>query len=310
LYRLALAPLAVVLAHFFGFAFAHVAVPLQAARNPMHAATEEQGPLLPAYASYLSRAARWDLGVMPGRDETPLAQALGEAALRSLGLAALALAFSILAGFALGLAAVRREPPRVASWLTVTAALGLAMPGVFLGSLLISAIFLYLIWGPGPPPPLPIQGFGWDSHLVLPALVLTARPTVQIAQVTAGLLAGELEKPYVTAARARGVPWGRIVRRHALRNVAAPAVQAVSGSLRLLVAELIVVERLFAWPGLGAIVAATFIPARVSTAPEAALFLHPPVVAAAVALLALLFLAADGLAALAARAADPRVRAG
>lgn len=309
LYRLALIPLAVALAHFFGFAYAHVALPLQAARNPLVAEDVAQGPLLPAYAAHLDRLARMDLGPLPGR-EVPLGQALAEAALRSLGLLALALAVSTALGVGLGLRAVRRDPPGVAPWLTLTAAAGLAMPGVFLGSLLITGVFAYLIWGPGPPPPLPIQGFGWDRHLVLPTIVLAARPTVQIAQVTAGLLAGELGQPYIAAARARGVAWPRVVRRHALRNVAAPLVQTVSGSLRLLVAELIVVERLFAWPGLGALIASAFIPARVSTAPEAPLFLNPPVVAAALALLALLFVAADGAAALAARAADPRLRTG
>jgi len=309
LYRIALVPIAVVLAHFFGFAFAHTAVPLQAARNPLYASGSEQQPLLAAYADYAAQALRLELGPLPGR-EVPLGAALAEAAVNSLGLVAIALVLSIVVGAGLALRGVATDPPRVAPWLTVTTALGLAMPGVFLGSLLISAMFVYLLWGGRPPPPLPIQGFGWDAHLVLPVIVLAARPTVQIAQVTAGLLVDELGKPYVMAARSRGVPWRRVVRRHVLRNVAAPAVQAVAGSLRLLVAELIVVERLFAWPGLGSMIAAAFIPARVSTAPEAALFLYPPVVGAALALLALLFVIVDGLASVSARAADPRLRAG
>jgi ABC-type dipeptide/oligopeptide/nickel transport system permease component len=47
---------------------------------------------------------------------------------------------------------------------------------------------------------LPLTGFGWDSHLIMPALVLITRPTVQIAQATAGLLSDELGKQYVVAA--------------------------------------------------------------------------------------------------------------
>lgn len=143
LYRLALVPLAVVLAHFFGFAFAHVTVPLHAARNPMYASGEEPEALLPAYSAYLARAAQRDLGTLPGPShDVPLGQAVAAAALRSLGLAALALALSVALGFTLGLRAVRAEPPRVAPWLTVTASVGLAMPGVFMGSLVITAIFI------------------------------------------------------------------------------------------------------------------------------------------------------------------------
>jgi ABC-type dipeptide/oligopeptide/nickel transport system permease component len=306
--RIALVPVAVLAAHFFGFAFAHIAVPLQAARNPLYAGGEELGPLLPAYGEYLARAALLDFGTFPGR-EAPLGQVVAEAARNSLGLAAVALVLSVTLGVALGLGAARSNPPVVAPWLTVLTSVGLAMPGVFLGSLLITALFIALLWGYGPPPPLPLQGFGWDSHMVLPVIVLMVRPTVQIAQVTAGLVVDELSKPYVTAARSRGVPWRRIVHRHVFRNVAAPVTQTISGSLRLLVAELIVVERLFAWPGLGALIASTFIPAQVSTASEAVLFLNPPVVGAALALLALLFVTIDGLAATVAQNADPRLRA-
>jgi peptide/nickel transport system permease protein len=306
-YRLALVPLAVVLAHFFGFAYAYTALPLQAARNPLVAEDVAQGPLLAAYADHLARLVQRDLGPLPGQ-ETPLGAALATAALRSLGLLVPALLLSVAVGLVVGLLAVQIDPPGVRSWLTIAASLGLAMPGVFLGSLLIAAIFLYLLWGPGDRPPLPIQGFGWDNHMILPLLVLAVRPTVQIAQVTALLVAGELGKPYVAAARARGVRWRSIVGHHALRNASAPIIQTVSASLRLLVAELIVVERLFAWPGLGGLLAATFIPARSTAVPEAPLFLNPPVVAASLAMLALLFVVADGVAALGARAADPRLR--
>ncbi len=63
------------------------------------------------------------------------------------------------------------------------------MPGFYLGSLVITGTILYIIYGPGTGTgaPIPIQGFGWDSHLVFPTLVLMLQPTARIAQVTSGL---------------------------------------------------------------------------------------------------------------------------
>ena len=100
------------------------------------------------------------------------------------------------------------------------------MPGFYIGSLLIMAALAYITSGGHMP--LPVQGFGWDLHLVLPVLVLAARPTAQISQVTASLLAGEMDKMYVVAARSVGVPWRTIRRRHALRNIVAPVSIAFS----------------------------------------------------------------------------------
>ena len=94
------------------------------------------------------------------------------------------------------------------------------MPSFYIGSLLIMATLAYLIWGPQGAV-LPVQGFGWDLHLVLPALVLAARAAAQIAQMSSALLVAELDKTYVVAARSVGQPWRAIRGRHALRNVAA-----------------------------------------------------------------------------------------
>ena len=75
------------------------------------------------------------------------------------------------------------------------------MQSFYIGSLLIMATLAYLIWGPHGAV-LPVQGFGWDLHLVLPALVLADRAAAQIAQMSSALLAGELDKMYVVAQRA------------------------------------------------------------------------------------------------------------
>jgi len=125
------------------------------------------------------------------------------------------------------------------------------------------------------------------------------RPMVQIAQVTAGLLANELGKQYVVAARSFGYTL-RAIRQHlAFRNIAASVVLVISNSLRLLVAELIIIERLFNWPGTGKLLAANLM---MNAAP------NPPVMAALIMVLAVLFLAGDLIGSLIARTLDPRLQ--
>ena len=308
--RLAVIPVALLLVNFFGFAFAHLARGARAARNPGFAGTADANRLLSAYGDYLRGALRFDFGVMPyaaGQDS--IAGYLMRAGTASLGLLLLAFMLSVLLGVFIGLRSVRAEPPRVSIWLTSLATMGLAMPSFFAGSLLIAAAIIYLIWGPSTDLPVPIGGFGWDAHLVLPALVLLVRPTAQIAQVTSGMLVDELGKQYVVAARSAGHSWRRIFRRYAWRNILAAVFVAIAGSLRLLVGELIIVERLFNWPGIGLLVSQILVPARLSGAREALQFLHPPLMAAVLTIFAAVFFLADFVATALAAAVDPRLRA-
>ncbi len=315
--RLIIIPPALAVIHFLGFAYAHLVRPLRAARNPYLAAIGDAPPLLPTYLQYLARVDKLDFGLMPaprqfGVGEIPLVEGIAKATIASLGLLGLAMLISILLGIAIGFASARVNPPRVARWLSTVSTVGLAMPSFYLGSLFFAAWFIYIIWrGSGSEPPLPFQGYGWDSHLVMPTLVLMARPTVQIAQVTATLLVDELNKQYVVATRAIGHTWRAIRRRHAFRNILAPVVLTIASSLRVLVAELIIVEWLFDWPGLGNLLAQTLIPTGlVSTnaTPETILFLYPPVVSAVLAVFAALFISTDLAAWAIGRVFDPRLR--
>jgi peptide/nickel transport system permease protein len=309
--RLAVIPIALLLVHFLGFGYAHLARPLRAARNPFFASLADPEPLLPTYKNYLQNALHLDFATIPtspGVDE-PLFTAIGRASVASLGLMAIALVLSTLIGLLLGLLSVRPAPPRIARWLTILSTIGLAMPSFYIGSLLVWALISYLLRGGfGTQLPLPIRGFGWDKHLVLPTLALMARPTAQIAQVTAELLREELEKQYVVAARSVGFTWRVILRRNALHNIVASVILSIAGSVRLLVSELIVVEWLFVWPGLGRLLASTLIPASTSTPTQAPLFLNPSAVAAVLMVFAGLFLTTDFIAAFLVRVADPRLR--
>jgi peptide/nickel transport system permease protein len=135
-----------------------------------------------------------------------------------------------------------------------------------------------------------------------------ARPTMQIAQLTAGILSGELHKQYVRAGRSLGQTWRSIRLKYAMRNIIAPVILTITASFRLLVGELVVVEWLFAWTGLGRLLAQTLVPPLQTNSAETLLFLDPQVVAIILTIFGGLFLLADLLASVAVRAADPRLR--
>ncbi|MBW6495356.1 MAG: ABC transporter permease [Burkholderiaceae bacterium] len=98
---------------------------------------------------------------------------------------------------------------------------------------------------------LPTGGYGSWQHLVLPAITLAARPLGRISQVVRSAMLDELSKPYVSAARAKGVPEGRVVFVHALKNAAIPIVTITGDEMSALLTGAMLVETVFAWPGIG-----------------------------------------------------------
>ncbi len=303
--RLAIIPIALIVINFFGFAYAHIARPLRAARNPSLIGLTEPTPLLPVYADYVERVVRADFGVIPSSGEA-LTRVVARAGVASLGLLALAMMLSSLLGILLGILATRTDPPHTARWLTALSTAGLALPTFYLGALFTIGV-IYLIMGGAGTDFIPIRGFGWDKHLILPVLTLIPRPTVQIAQVTSGLLVEELKKDYVKASRGFGHRWAYILRHLAMRNAWAQIILTMSGTFRFMIGELIVVEFLFGWPGIGRLLALTLVPARLSSSSSSPLFLDPPVVAAMLTVLAALFLLVDLLASTFIRLIDPRL---
>jgi len=303
--KLLLIPPALVLIHFAGFAYAHYARPIRAKRTPYLAFVQDPQPLLQTYKEYIQ--ALFNGTLTPA--QAGLLQSIWTATANSLGLIGLALVLAVLLGLVLGLRAVQNDPPSVKRWLTLVATTGFAMPSFYIGSLLIVASLSYAIWGgPEVDIPIPLQGFGWDSHLLFPVIALMARPTVQIAQLTAGLLSSELGKQYITAARSLGNTWRMVRNHHAMRNILAPVILTITGSFRLLVGELIVVEWLFFWPGLGRLLAQSLVPPLQTNYNETVLFLEPAVIATVLTLFGALFLLADFFASITTRAVDPRLR--
>jgi peptide/nickel transport system permease protein len=297
--RLVILPFALLLANFVGFAYAYSVAPIQIARNPYAFGNFELPPLIPEYLSYLAQLVKFDFGVMPNGQ--PIHDVILDTFIASSWLVGLALLFSVVIGLLLGFSAVRMSPVRISSWLTGMVTVGLASPSYFIGVLLIALSIVYVIWGPGMEPLVPFQGYGIDAHLVLPTLTLMVLPTVKIAQITSGMLVGEMDKQYVVAARSFGHRMSSIRGRLAFRNILAAVVITIAASLRLMIAELIIVERLFDWPGFGRLFSSTIVLTSHTNT-----FLLPPLVAAMLTTLAAVFLLSDIIAGVLVRKFDPR----
>lgn len=300
--RLLVFPIVLLLANFIGFAFAFYVAPVAATSNPYASGNFTLPPLFPEYLDYLSNFVQMDFGNIYSGE--PVQATIFRLGVNSLGLVAIALTSSILLGIFLGRLAVRRDSQKVSAWLTILATMGLASPGFYIAMLLITVFLLITIYGPGVV--IPFQGFGWDAHLILPSLVLMVQPTVKIAQVTGSALVDEMQKPYVKAGISLGHTFSAMKNRFAFRGVAAPVLQAIAYSARLVVAELIIVERLFNWNGLGRFTGMVLDPAPGFSR---AAMMTPPTMAALLTTLVLVFLFIDFAAVLIARAVDPRLRA-
>lgn len=97
----------------------------------------------------------------------------------------------------------------------------------------------------------PSFGFGIDDHLILPTLVLAARPFAQIASFAFVAVDEELGADYVRTARSKGLLERVVMGRHALRNALVPILGAVAAAVSIALSTLPVVEVFFSWPGLG-----------------------------------------------------------
>ncbi len=312
LQRLIIIPLALILIVVLTYAYAHFVQWDYASRYPqlyyrLKVIQERPEAFRPAFKTYLEELSEFNLGTL--RSGEPIINVLQQASVASLSLLLIALVCSVPAGIILGILASHWRRLRPARWLTLLATAGLAMPSFYIGSLLILISVAYALWrGGGKGLPFPLAGFGWDEHMVFPTLALMLRPTMQIAQVTASLLTAELGKQYVQASRSLGHSWRTVKRRLAFRNVLAPVTLTIAGSLRTLVTDLILVEWLFYWPGLGRFLALALIPAARTDMANSPYLLDPALTTALLATVTLFFLLADFVASVLVRIFDPRLR--
>ncbi|MCY4526397.1 MAG: ABC transporter permease, partial [Anaerolineaceae bacterium] len=162
----------------------------------------------------------------------------------TLTLAAAAVALALPLGITLGALSALRPWSRVDRITNVISLGGVSIVEFWLALMLILIFPVRLGW-------FKTSGYGGIEYFVLPALTLCYKPLGRIAQITRSALLDELAKPYVKAARARGLKERRVVFVHALKNAAVPVLTISGDELAALLNGAIIVETVFGWPGIG-----------------------------------------------------------
>ena len=204
-------------------------------------------PIWEQYGSFVGGMARGDLG-QSFHYRQPAIQVVGTRLPATITLGVAALGLAVVLGIPLGtLAALRRGgvSDRV---ITFAAQVGQAIPGFFLGLLLIIVFAVNLRI-------LPTGGTGDWRNLVLPSVTLGAFLVTLIVRITRSSVIDALGQDYVRTARAKGLTEFRTVSRHVMRNVLIAMVTVVGLQTSVLFSGAVVTETIFGWPGVGRLVA-------------------------------------------------------
>lgn len=200
-------------------------------------------PLGAQYATWLGRAVRGDLGHSWMRG-LGVSAALRERIPRTVVLAVTAAGLSILVGVSVGVLAAARRNSLPDQLSRGGALLGASLPSYFMAYVLILVFAVAL-------EAVPVFGFGSPAHVILPAITLALGPAATLARLTRSAVLEVLGEVYIQTAQAKGVPPGAVLFHHALRNAVVPVLTVAGLSLGHLLGGSLVVEWVFAWPGLG-----------------------------------------------------------
>jgi peptide/nickel transport system permease protein len=200
-------------------------------------------PLLVQYGAYLADLARLDLGESLVQRE-PVAGIVAERIPYTLALAGGALLVALGIGIPAGIAMAVWRGSLLERALAAFVLTGQSLPTFWSGILMILYFGVYLGW-------LPTSGADSAASLVMPSIALGALTMSTFARMTRIAVLDELSRDYVAAARARGLSLRAAVTRHVLRNAAIPVVTIAALEVGNLLAGAVIVETVFAWPGIG-----------------------------------------------------------
>jgi peptide/nickel transport system permease protein len=224
-----------------------IMLPLEATqeqRDQMRQALGFNDPLYVQYARFSYDALRGDFGNSLWQ-RVPALPLVIDALPATFLLVLAAMTMALVLAIPLGVLAALRPRSLLDHVCTLGSLLGMCMASNWLGLMLILIFAVDLGW-------FFTSGYGTWKHLVLPAVTLAAAPLGRITQIVRSSVLDELNKNYVTAARARGLTEQSVILGHALKNAAIPIVTLSGWELsRLLAGFTVMVEVVFAWPGVG-----------------------------------------------------------
>jgi peptide/nickel transport system permease protein len=200
-------------------------------------------PLAVQYVSFMSSLVRGDFG-QSFYYRTPVFELYLSRLPNSLLLAVAAMGFSLLIGIPSGILAAVRVNTWWDSLGKVFALLGLSLPAFWVGLVMILVFSVYLGW-------LPSSGSGTVLHLLMPAFSLGWVFAAAHMRLTRSSMLEVLGSEYVKLARLKGLPEALVIGKHAFKNALIPVLTLAGINLVIMVNVAVVVETVFAWPGIG-----------------------------------------------------------
>ena len=200
-------------------------------------------PLVGQYLAYLADAARLDFGDSL-RQGIPASEAVASRLLPTVTLAAVALAITLVVGLPLGILAARWNGSAADRGVRVASLAAQSLPAFWVGLVLLMIFARQL-------KVLPSIGASTPAHYLLPAITLALPLIGTIVLLVRGGLLDVFDEPYLQTARSKGVGDRAVVVRHALPNTLIPVVTVVGLMVADLLGGLVIVETVFAWPGMG-----------------------------------------------------------
>ena len=249
-------------------------------------------PLPERFAKYIAHTVTGDLG-KSFRTREPVTTLIGQRVWPSLKLVFAAMSFAILVGVTLGFLAALRPGSLIDTISMVGAISGLSLSQFWFGLMLMYLFALKLQW-------LPSFGYGDGGirHLILPAVALGVGPMALLARTTRAAVLDVLNADFVRTARSKGMSERRVVTWHVLRNALVLVVTIVGLQFGSLMGAAVVVEKLFAWPGVGSLLV------------DSVFQRDMPAVQGCILMIVLFFLAINTVVDIAYVEIDPRIRYG
>ena len=253
-------------------------------------------PLVEQYVTWAGRALTGDLGVS-FRSGEPVTVLIGERLGATLTLAVAAILLALLIAIPLGTISALRPRSPVDRIATVISQFGISVPDFWLAIVLILVFAGTLGWLPtGGYVPLTEDPVEWAQRLILPAIATGVVSGSVLTRFVRSSVLEALGSDHVRTAQAKGLPERQVFTWHVLRNALLPLVTVTGVQLAYLLSGVVVVEIVFAWPGLGQL-ALQSVQAR-----------DYPVLQGAILLFAVVFLVINLLVDLLYTAIDPRIR--
>ena len=200
-------------------------------------------PLLTQFGIFFTDAVRGDFG-RSFITRRPVTAMIGETLRPTMTLGFCAMLIAVLIGIPLGIAAALLHNSIWDNISRIIALIGVSIPVFWLGLQLQILFGLQLKL-------LPISGPGYDEHLVLPSIAASLGMLAVLMRVTRASLLDVLSQDYIRTAHGKGLPYSRVMGRHALTNALMPIITVWGTGLAGLLSGTLLVEVIFSWPGMG-----------------------------------------------------------